>query len=164
MLFDLALNYVYDAEKAAQNGKRVVWTPGFTECAFIYACDAIPLAFTEAGRIGSPEVLSIADNYFQVPRETCPMIKVNIAEWHQRRNGHIKKILACSADCEPFSIMVDIMRQEGYDLGWSEGISQAIKSLEQTLGFSAKEAMDVLLVPKEERKKYLKSNEPEQGS
>ena len=116
MLFDLALNYVYDAEKAAQNGKRVVWTPGFTECAFIYACDAIPLAFTEAGRIGSPEVLSIADNYFQVPRETCPMIKVNIAEWHQRRNGPIKKILACSADCEPFSIMVDIMRQEGYDV------------------------------------------------
>ena len=76
------------------------------------------------------------------------------------------------------------MWQEGYDLGWSEGISegisqgisqgisegisqgisQAIKSLEQTLGFSTKEAMDVLLVPKEEREKYLKSNEPEQES
>lgn len=115
-LFDLALNYVYDAEKAARAGKTVVWTPGFTEGPFVYACDAIPLAFTEAGRIGTPEVLSIADDYFQVPRETCPMIKVNIAEWHERKNSPVKKILACSADCEPFSIMVDIMRQEGYDV------------------------------------------------
>jgi benzoyl-CoA reductase/2-hydroxyglutaryl-CoA dehydratase subunit BcrC/BadD/HgdB len=116
LLFDLALNYLdYCYEQAAQ-GKDVVWTPGFTEGPLIYACDAIPLAFTEAGRIGSPEVLSVADNHFQVPRETCPMIKVNIGEWYNRRNGPVRKILCCSADCEPFNVMVDIMRSEGYDV------------------------------------------------
>lgn len=114
-LYDLTLTYFSDAEEAAKNGQNVIWAPGFLDSQFVYACDAIPLAISEASRLGSPDVLAIADDYFQMPRETCPMIKVNMGEWYTKRNGPIKKILMNSSACEPFNVSIDIIADEGYD-------------------------------------------------
>lgn len=115
LLYNLALSYVYDAEEAYRRGKNAVWAWGNTEAPLFYACDAIPVAFTELGRLGSPDAMSVAEDYYQIPREACSMVKMTIGEWHLHKGG-IRKILGNSASCEPYNIIMEIIKKEGYDV------------------------------------------------
>lgn len=113
-LFDLATSYIFDAEKSYQNGKNAVWTAAIWEAPFIYACDFIPVSYTELGRLGSSDVVRIAENQFQLPAETCSMVKAALGEWYLRKGG-IKRLLGTSGGCEPFNIAFEILKSEGYD-------------------------------------------------
>lgn len=113
-LFDLATSYIFDAEKAHQNGRNAVWTAAIWEAPFIYACDFIPVSYTELGRLGSSDVVRIAENQFQLPAETCSMVKAALGEWHLRKGG-INRLLGTSGGCEPFNIAFELLKSEGYD-------------------------------------------------
>ena len=113
-LLDLAKNYVYDAERAFQNGKKVVWGGASWDSPFIYACDYIPVAYTELGRLGSRDAIRIAENQFQLPYETCSMVKATIGEFYLRKGG-INRVLFHSSGCEPYNIAGEILKGIGFD-------------------------------------------------
>lgn len=115
-IIDLALSYVYDAEEADKNGKNVVWTLGLADTPLIYACDAIPLAFTELGRLGSADSMTVAEDYFQMPREVCSMVKVLVGEYYLRKESTVKKILYKSSVCEPLNLGYELLEKYGYDI------------------------------------------------
>ncbi|WP_440951000.1 2-hydroxyacyl-CoA dehydratase [Methanosphaerula subterraneus] len=114
-LFDLATSYVYDAEKSHTNGKKAVWTAAMWEAPFIYAADHIPVSYTELGRLGSHEVVRTAENQFQLPAETCSMVKAVLGELSLRKDK-INLILGNSGNCEPFNLAWEILKNEGYDV------------------------------------------------
>jgi len=115
-LYDLALSYIYDAEKAHKEGKNAAWTMTIWEVPLLYACDTIPVAFTELGRLGSADSITVAEDYFQIPRETCSMVAAILGEWYLRKEAGIKKILGFNASCEPFNVAWELIKNEGYDV------------------------------------------------
>ena len=115
MIYDQALSYVYDAEEAHKQGKNAVWIQALAEGPLIYACGAIPVAFTEVGRLGSVNALTVAEDVYQIPRDLCSMVRVNIGEWYLRKNK-IKKVLGMGSSCEAYNIMFEVMKKEGYDI------------------------------------------------
>jgi len=114
-LFDLATSYVYDAETSHKNGKKAVWTAAMWEAPFIYAADHIPVSYTELGRLGSHDVVRTAENQFQLPAETCSMVKAVLGELYLRKDK-INRILGNSGNCEPFNLAWEILKNEGYDV------------------------------------------------
>lgn len=114
-LFDLAVSYVFDAEKADKAGKSVIWSWGIWEAPFIYACDTIPVSFTELGRLGSREAMSVAEDFYQIPREACSMVKSTLGEWYLRKGG-IKRILGSCAACEPYNLATELIKAQGYEV------------------------------------------------
>lgn len=115
-LFDLAVSYVYDAEEAHRKGKNAVWTMGLWEVPLIYACDALPVSITELGRLGSQGSITVAEDYFQVPRESCSMVTAILGEWHLRKESGIKRALGFCGFCEPLNVAWELAKKEGYDV------------------------------------------------
>lgn len=115
-LFDLAVSYIYDAEKAHQEGRKALWSWGFWEAPLLYACDTIPVSFTELGRLGSLDTLTVAEDYYQIPTEACSMVKATLGEWHLRSDGPIKRILGSSSACEPYNMAWELMKKQGFDV------------------------------------------------
>lgn len=115
-LFNLVLTYVEDAEKECEKGKNVIWGGGLWESLIVYAGGGIPVLFGEMGRVSSKEALIIAENYFQLPAETCSMVKATMGEWYLRKDKGIKRICGNSGFCEPFNQAFEIIKKEGYDV------------------------------------------------
>lgn len=115
-LFDMAVSYIARGEEAARQGKKVVWSSGLWEAPIIYACDTMPVAFTELGRLANPDSMLIAEDYFQVPRDICTMVNVLLGEWFLRRDGDIKRLLGFNGSCESFNLAWELLKQEGYDV------------------------------------------------
>ncbi len=115
-LFDLTASYVYDAEKAYKKGKNAVWAMGSWEVPLIYACDTIPVSYGEMGRLAGLDAITVAEDYYQLPQESCSMVKSVIGEWHRRKAYGIKRILGTGAMCEPFNLAWEVMKKEGYDV------------------------------------------------
>lgn len=117
-LLDLSTSYVYDAEKAYAEGKiNAVWSRATGwEIPLIYASDIIPVAYSEMGRLSDIESVTIAEDYYQFPQETCSMVKCTVGQWHKRRGSGIKKIIGASVACEPYNLAWELMRSEGYDV------------------------------------------------
>jgi benzoyl-CoA reductase/2-hydroxyglutaryl-CoA dehydratase subunit BcrC/BadD/HgdB len=115
-IFDLALSYIYDAEDAARAGQPAVWSFGLWETPLLYGSGIIPVSFSELGRLGSLETLNTAEDVYQLPVETCSMIKSTIGEWHLRREGPIKRILGFSSVCEPYNLAWEVMQDRGFQV------------------------------------------------
>jgi benzoyl-CoA reductase/2-hydroxyglutaryl-CoA dehydratase subunit BcrC/BadD/HgdB len=119
-LFDLYENYIPDAEAAYASGKKnAIFGGGFGWTSpLIYALDTIPVAYGEMGRLADHSVMSIAEDHYQFPVETCSMVKCVVGQWYLRRDNPkaIKKILGASAMCEPYNMAWEIMKKEGYDV------------------------------------------------
>ncbi len=115
-LFDLTENYINEAEDEARKGRKAVWTLGGWEIPLVYASGTIPVAFSEVGRISGQEAISIAEDYYQVPVETCSMVKSSLGEWYLRKNSPINRIFGSGSSCEPYNLAWEIMKKEGYDV------------------------------------------------
>lgn len=119
-IIDLALSYVYDIEARGLNGENVVWTMGISDTPLFYACDSIPLAITELGRLGSRRAMEIAEDHLQMPREVCSMVKILAGEYYLRQDKTVKKIHHNGTICEPINITFDLLGKYGYDVKTSD--------------------------------------------
>ncbi|SCM81240.1 conserved hypothetical protein [uncultured Sporomusa sp.] len=117
-LLDLSTSYVYDAEKAYAEGTiNAVWSRASGwEIPLAYASDIIPVAYSEMGRLSDLESVTIAEDYYQFPQETCSMVKCTVGQWHKRRGTGIKRIIGASVACEPYNLAWELMRKEDYDV------------------------------------------------
>lgn len=116
-LLDLYENYIQTVEKNAREGrKQAVWTVGISESPLIYALDAVPLAFTELGRLGTGNAISVAEDYFQIPRECCSMVKAILGEFYLRKDITVKNILYMGTTCEPIKMAYDVIEPYGYNV------------------------------------------------
>jgi len=124
-LLRLAKSYTFhDVEESVRSGKQAIWGGTSWELPLIYACDTIPVSIMELWREDSHATEAIAEGYFQIPNESCSMIKTMIGRLHLRKDSEsIKRILAFNAVCEPISIVLEMARQEGYDVHLIEGVS-----------------------------------------
>jgi benzoyl-CoA reductase/2-hydroxyglutaryl-CoA dehydratase subunit BcrC/BadD/HgdB len=124
-LLGLWTSYTFhDVEKAVENGKTAIWGGTSWELPLIYACDTIPVGIGELWREDSFATEATAEGHFQIPSESCSRIKTIIGRLHLRKNTEkINRILAFNAVCEPISIVLEMARQEGYDVHLIEAVS-----------------------------------------
>lgn len=117
-LLDLSENHIPDAEKAFSEGKKAIWCGAVGWVVpLVYACDTIPVAFGEMGRLSDRDVMLIAEDYYQFPIETCSMVKCVVGQWHLRKDkSGIKRILGNSSACEPYNQAWEVMKSQGYDV------------------------------------------------
>jgi benzoyl-CoA reductase/2-hydroxyglutaryl-CoA dehydratase subunit BcrC/BadD/HgdB len=116
-LFGLVFSYVEDAEEAALAGRRnATWTNAGFWAPFYFANDAVPISMGEVGRLGSADSIAVADDYFQVPKESCPMVGSVLGEFYLRANRTIRRLLVYNAACEPLNLAWELLRDEGYEL------------------------------------------------
>ncbi|MGN0484490.1 MAG: 2-hydroxyacyl-CoA dehydratase [Lachnospiraceae bacterium] len=121
-LFDLALSYIDDAEKANRQGHQAVWTQGVFEAPLFYACDTIPVSAIDLGRLSARNSNEVAIKVFDLPKETCSMISVLLGEWYLRRDQSIKKVVAFNNTCEPFNMAYELIKQKGFETYRVEGV------------------------------------------
>lgn len=120
-LFDLALSYIDDAERGNQQGQQAAWTQGVFEAPLFYACDTVPMSAIDLGRLSSRDSVQVAEETFDLPKETCSMISVLLGEWQLRRNSSVKRVVAFNNACEPFNMGYELIREQGYDVFRVEG-------------------------------------------
>jgi benzoyl-CoA reductase/2-hydroxyglutaryl-CoA dehydratase subunit BcrC/BadD/HgdB len=149
-ILDLADSYIEDAEKAYQTGtKNAIWCAGYGwEVQLLYACDTIPVAFSEMGRLSDRDVMLAAEDYYQFPIETCSMVKCTVGQWHKRKDiSSIKRIFGNSSACEPYNLAWEIMKKQGYDVHNMDVVYRGPNvdgsRLEQLIGFFISEVYKV---------------------
>ncbi len=117
-LLDLSASYIQDAEQAYKDGKiDAVWSRATGwEIPLAYASGIVPVAYSEMGRLSDLDAVTIAEDYYQFPQETCSMVKCTVGQWHKRRGFGMKRIIGASVACEPYNLAWELMRKEGYDV------------------------------------------------
>lgn len=126
-LFNLVIDYVDDAEIAGKNGTKVIWAGVPWAMPLIYSAGAIPVAFSEVGRISGQEAITVSEDYYQMPAETCSMVKATAGEWHLRKQAgtSITRIFGSSSGCEPYNLAWEVMKKEGFDVYTSDVVYRA---------------------------------------
>ncbi len=146
-LFDLALSYVEYAESAARSGRRAAWVMGLWDAPLMYALDIIPISLTELGRLGSSDAMTVAEDYFQLPKETCSMVAAVLGEWYLRRDRTVKDLVVFNGTCEPLNMAYELIPREGYTVHRIEAANRPIDSdpvrLQQQITFLAEELGDL---------------------
>jgi benzoyl-CoA reductase/2-hydroxyglutaryl-CoA dehydratase subunit BcrC/BadD/HgdB len=146
-LFDLALTYIEDAEKGNSLGRKAAWTQGVFEAPLFYACDTVPMSAIDLGRLSSRNSVQIAEEAFDLPKETCSMISVLLGEWLLRRDSSVKRVVAFNNACEPFNMGYELIREHGYDVFRVEGAIRPKLNhdgrFEQVINFLAGELGDL---------------------
>ncbi len=148
-LYDLALSYVEDAELHAQRGGRSAWVMGIWDAPLMYALDIVPISLTELGRLGSNDAMTVAEDYFQLPKETCSMVASVLGEWYLRRNHTVKDVIVFNASCEPLNIGWELIAAEGYNVHRIETVNRPRDNdperLAQHVHFLADELADLAI-------------------
>lgn len=148
-LYDLALSYVEYAEEASTHGRRAAWVMGLWDAPLMYALDIIPISLTELGRLGSSDAMSVAEDYFQLPKETCSMVASVLGEWYLRKNRTVKELVAFNGLCEPLNMGWELIEQEGYTVYRIESVNRPLDNdpvrVEQNVTFLAEELDDLAI-------------------
>jgi len=150
-ILDLFINYVQDAEQASQQGKAAVWSSTYAwdwwQVPLLYACDIIPVSYSEMSRASDRDVVSIAENYYQFPVETCSMVKATVGEFYLRKDvTSIRRIFGNATICEPYNLAWEVLKNEGYEVHTNEAVyrgpSVKGKRLEQLVQFFSEQMYD----------------------
>ncbi|MBP5554440.1 MAG: 2-hydroxyacyl-CoA dehydratase [Lachnospiraceae bacterium] len=116
-LLNLCIDYIDYCKREFQAGKDVIWTMGMgTDTAILYSLGIIPASFTEIGRLCSGEAVVLAEEFFQVPNETCAMVKSDLGEFYLQRGKISNKIFYSSKACEPYNVAFQLLEDVGYDV------------------------------------------------
>ena len=134
-LFDMALSYMPDAEKGNAEGRRkAAWSTGLMEAPLLYACDTIPMAVYDLGRLTAAEdAADLANDLFDMPKETCSMVGTLLGEWYMRRNNSVKKVVALSTICEPLNMGYEMIREFGFDIHRVDQVIRPVHGGEERL-------------------------------
>jgi benzoyl-CoA reductase/2-hydroxyglutaryl-CoA dehydratase subunit BcrC/BadD/HgdB len=149
-LYDMALSYMPDAEKGNQQGKQAVWSTGLMEAPLLYACDTIPMAVYDLGRLSAAEnAAELSEDIFDMPKETCSMVSALLGEWYLRKDNSVKKVVALSTVCEPLNMGYEMIKQFGFDIHRVEQVIRPVHGGEERLDamvkFLASELEDVAI-------------------
>ena len=80
-LRDLYESYIPDIEAAHASGeKTAIYGGGGWTSPLLYALGVTPLAAGEMGRLSDQSVMSIAEDHYQFPVETCSMVKCTVGQ------------------------------------------------------------------------------------
>jgi benzoyl-CoA reductase/2-hydroxyglutaryl-CoA dehydratase subunit BcrC/BadD/HgdB len=147
-LFQLALSYLDDAEAGNRQGKPAAWTTGLMEAPLLYACDTVPMAVYDLGRLGTgADSASVSEDIFDMPKETCSMVSALLGEWYLRRDHSVKKVVALSTVCEPLNMAYEMIKEFGFDIHRVDQVIRPVhggpERLEQMVKFLASELEDV---------------------
>lgn len=113
----LAATYSFHAiARAAEAGRSVIWGGWSWESPLIYACDTIPVSYDQLWAEESRASEAIAEDHFQIPSEFCSMIKAMVGRLHTDRDRRIKRILHFGSGCEPIHSVLELAKQDGYDI------------------------------------------------
>jgi len=123
-LFDLVVGYIPDAEAAWRAGTPAAWMGGGIWSPLFYACGTIPISINEMGRLGSAEALSAAEDYFHLPKESCPMVGGVLGEFYLRLTRTVKRLAIYNAVCEPLNIGWELLKDEGFDIYRVEALNR----------------------------------------
>jgi benzoyl-CoA reductase/2-hydroxyglutaryl-CoA dehydratase subunit BcrC/BadD/HgdB len=149
-LFDMALSYMPDAEKGNREGRPAVWSTGLMEAPLLYACDTVPMAVYDLGRLTASEsAADAAGELFDMPKETCSMVGALLGEWYARRDNTVKKVVALSTVCEPLNMAYEMIREFGFEIHRVEQVIRPVhggdERLDQMVKFLASELEDVAI-------------------
>jgi len=124
-LFDLVLSYIDDAEAKHRSGKsKAAWMSGGVWSPLYYACDTIPISINEVGRLGSADAMTVAEDYFQLPKESCSMVGAVLGEFYLRLNRTVKRMAVYNVQCEPLNIAWELIKDEGFDVFRVESVNR----------------------------------------
>jgi len=123
-LFDLVLGYIEDAEAAHRSGRRAAWMSGGVWSPLYYACDTIPISINEVGRLGSSDAMTVAEDYFHLPKESCSMVGAVLGEFYLRLGRTVKRLAVYNASCEPLNLAWELIKDEGFDLFRIESVNR----------------------------------------
>lgn len=113
-LLDLFIHHIDVALEEGEKGKVVVWVER-APLKLMYACGAIPIAITDIARLGKMEHIHMAEEFFQIPAETCAMVKEKIGGFYGYRHSACKKIVLGQNICEPALGASSLMKEFGYE-------------------------------------------------
>ncbi|GAA0284093.1 2-hydroxyacyl-CoA dehydratase family protein [Rhodovulum strictum] len=124
-LFDLVLSYIEDAEANHRAGRQpAAWMCGGLWSPLYYACDTVPISINEVGRLGSSDAMTVAEDYFQLPKESCSMVGAVLGEFFLRADRTVKRLATYNMMCEPLNIAWELLRAEGVDVFRVEGANR----------------------------------------
>lgn len=116
-IIDLFLDYIPYVNRQHKAGKNVIWQEALgIDPTLTYACGALPASITELGRLSPLEAIETAENYFQVPNETCAMVKSDLGLFYLERENVSNRIFYASKACEPYNQCFELLKDYGYDV------------------------------------------------
>lgn len=116
-LIDLFMDYIPYVNRKHKEGENVIWQEALgIDPTLTYACGAIPASITELGRLSPLEAIEVAENYFQVPNETCAMVKSDLGLFYMEREHISNRIFYASKACEPYNQCFELLKDYGYDV------------------------------------------------
>ena len=116
-IIDMYIDYIPLIIREYKAGKKVAWNVGVkADPAIFYGNGVIPAAYTELGRLGALEEITKAQDHFQIPVETCSMVKANLGEFLLYKDQFPKKVTYSSHDCEPYNMIFELIKDYGYDV------------------------------------------------
>lgn len=116
-MIDLFLDYIPYVNRMNAEGANVIWQEALgIDPTLTYACGALPASITELGRLSPLEAIETAENYFQVPNETCAMVKSDLGLFYMERDHISKRLFYASKACEPYNQCFEILKDYGFDV------------------------------------------------
>ncbi|ALK09845.1 2-hydroxyacyl-CoA dehydratase family protein [Blastochloris viridis] len=148
-LFDLVLDFIDDAEGAARNGRGVAWTSVPFLAPLFYASDTLPIPISELGRLGSSDSLAAAEDYFQLPKESCAMVGAILGEFYLRAAQTPRRLVVYNAQCEPLNLAWELLKDEGFEVFRVEAVNRPnvaddAERVAQLQAFLADELVDLV--------------------
>lgn len=113
---DFVLHHIDTAnERAKAEGKEVIIVGMSNYCPIVYASGAIPLDVSDMARIGNMESIAKAEEYYQIPAETCAMIKAMLGGVSKFKTSVCHRIVIPSLRCEPELTAFSMLENYGYE-------------------------------------------------
>ena len=102
---------------------------------------------TELGRLGSQQAIAVADDFFQLPKESCSMVRSLLGEWFLRREVTSRRLVMFNNICEPMNMGYELIRDHGYEVYRVEGVRRfaenEVERNEQMVRFLTEELHDL---------------------
>ncbi|CAH2598764.1 2-hydroxyacyl-CoA dehydratase [Rhodovastum atsumiense] len=122
-LFELVLSYVQDAEDAWRRGENVAWISA-PLMPIYYANGVLAIPLSELARLGSVDALAAAEDYFQLPKESCSMVGSILGEFYLRSGRTPPRMVVYNAQCEPLNLAWELLKGEGYEVFRVESVNR----------------------------------------
>lgn len=113
-LIDFAMNHIESAFELGRRQQKEIIGFGANCWPIAYACNVIPLSPPDLARQGRLQSTLKAEEYFQIPAETCYMIKAILGAYFDLQNTPCKRIVVSNMRCEPHLMAASMLESYGF--------------------------------------------------